>query len=91
METGCRNGYSPMNGANDSQKGVELTVADDEAVDIRRRFGQEIAMQLLPFVSWGDFEEILQKIKVEAAGEQDLDKKNTTDDLTDSGSDDDLY
>lgn len=52
--------------------------ADDEAVDIRRRFGQEIAMQLLPFVSWGDFEEILQKIKVAAAGEKDLDKENSS-------------
>ena len=35
-------------------------------VDFSRNFGKEIAMQLLPFISWGDFSGILEKIKVEA-------------------------
>jgi hypothetical protein len=64
--------------------------ADDAAADIRRRFGKEIAMQLLPFVSWADFEEILQKIKVEAASDTDLDSSSASDSLGDEGSDDEF-
>jgi hypothetical protein len=57
---------------------------DDEAADIRRRFVLEVSTRLLPFVSWGDFDEILKKIKVEAAGEKDLDKNNSDSGLDDS-------
>ena len=64
--------------------------ADDAAAEIRRKFAQEIAMQLLPFVSWGDFEEILKKVKVDAVMEKDLDKSSNSGDLTDSGSDDEF-
>lgn len=64
--------------------------ADDEAIEIRRKFVQEIAMQLLPFVSWGDFAEILEKIKVAAASEKDLDKTDSSDPLNDGSSDDEF-
>ena len=64
--------------------------ADDKAADVRRRFGQEIAMQLLPFVSWGEFEAILEKIKVEAAAEVDLDKNTSDSGLGDETTDDEF-
>ena len=63
---------------------------DDKAAEVRRKFGQMIAMELLPFVSWGEFEEILQKIKVEAATEEDLDKNNSSNGIDDVSSDDEF-
>lgn len=65
--------------------------ADDKAADIRRRFGKEIASQLLPFVSWGDFGELLEKIKIEAAAEEDLDKNNNMNEFDTGSSSDDEF
>lgn len=65
--------------------------ADEEATEIRRRFIQEIGIQLLPFISWDEFKEILEKIKVEAASQKDLDKSsNSSNDLGGSSSDDEF-
>jgi len=64
--------------------------ADDDAIDLRRRFVKEISTQYLPFISWDEFEGLLQKIKVEASGEKDLDKKGSTDDLSGESSDDEF-
>lgn len=64
--------------------------ADDEAAKIRQKFAKEIAMELLPFVSWGEFSEILERIKVEATKDIDLDKNNAGDDLT-AGGDDEFF
>ena len=63
---------------------------DDAAADIRRRFAQELAVQLLPFVSWNDFGEILNKVKIAAAAEKDLDKSNSTDGIGDENVDDEF-
>ena len=63
---------------------------DDTAADIRRRFAQELAVQLLPFVSWNDFGEILQKVKVAAAAEKDLDKSSGGDGTGDENIDDEF-
>lgn len=61
--------------------------ADDEAIDIRRRFVQEISMELLPFVSWDEYKDILEKIRVEAAAEKDLDKENSGNGIEESSDD----
>lgn len=63
--------------------------ADDEAIEIRRRFAQDIAMQLLPFVSWGDFKDTLERIKIAVASEKDLDKSSSSGDDMGMSSDDD--
>ncbi len=60
--------------------------ADDAATEIRRKFNKEVAMQLLPFITWGEFSDILEKIKVEDAAEKDLDKSNN-DSMSDSEDD----
>ena len=65
--------------------------ADEKATEIRRRFVQEVGIQLLPFISWDEFKEILEKIKVEAASQEDLDKSsNFSDDLGGTSSDDEF-
>ena len=64
--------------------------ADDTAIDLRRRFVKEMSAQLLPFISWDEFETILEKMKVEASGEKDLDKNNSTDGLDGESSDDEF-
>ena len=66
--------------------------ADEEATEIRRRFVQEIAVNLLPFVSWEEFKESLETIKVAVASEKDLDKtsNSTGDDFGGSSSDDEF-
>ena len=64
--------------------------ADDAATDIRRRFSKEMAVQLLPFISWDEFETVLERVKVEASKDKDLDKTDSSDGFNDTGSDDDF-
>lgn len=53
--------------------------ADDTATDIRKRFVKEISTNLLPFVSWAEYEEALQRVQTEAAADLNLDKSDSGD------------
>lgn len=61
-----------------------------EDEELRKLFNRELAMQFLPFVSWGDYEEIYQKCKVKVASNQDLDKKDNNGDSVGDTADDDF-
>ena len=66
--------------------------ADDDAIKVRQKFIQNIATEMLPFVSWDEYTTILEKARLEVIGEKNLDKNNTAEggDGLDSGSDDEF-
>ena len=45
-----------------------------EDTKVRRKFRMKMAADFLPFVSWDDYEKMLQDVRVDLAGETDLDK-----------------
>ena len=51
---------------------------DDEK--LRRKFVQILAGELLPFIKWEDYVEMLNRARVEIAKEKDLDKQTDTGD-----------
>lgn len=64
--------------------------ADDNAAELRRRFNKQMAIELLPFISWDEFNEIFENISIEVSKTKDLDKSNSSDDLTDDSSNDEF-
>ena len=50
---------------------------DDEK--LRRKFIQIMSAEFLPFIKWDDYENMLERAKVEIAKEKDLDAKNNND------------
>ena len=59
----------------------------DETPDdtkVRQLFIKEVVMQSLPFVSWAEYEELLNKVRVQAVKEKEMTKDNNGMDTTDT-------